>query len=180
MGFFNVRVSGLESIDADFQKELQTIDNLIPFALQAVASEMKNSLQTHLMNDWYLAWGSPQVYERRTDFGGEGLMSPNYVDVSVTGKTLSFEYKPSGSHWVSKWHTVDGDDLINIIQKNSGWKYPVSLDTQDRMIMPRPFWNNFVDEMANSGIMDAFRKGMSPYVIIPSGNDVELDGDEKL
>lgn len=171
MGFFNVRVSGLESIDADFQKELQTIDNLIPFALQAVASEMKNSLQTHLKNDWYSGY-SPKQYVRRTDgASGEGLMSPTYIDIAVNNKTLSFSYEPKGDYPDNpKYHTRDGDDLIQSIQSGKLYGNPPQ----------RPFWNNFVDEMADRGIMDAFRKGMSPYVIIPSGNDVELDGDEKL
>ena len=66
---------------------------------------------------------------------------------------------------------MDSDDLIEIIQTNSGWKYEPSKDKSGREIMPRPFWNNFVEEQRNGALINSFARGFGG-----SGFDIELEG----
>ena len=185
MSFFKVTVSGLETIDEDFELESRKIEKAFPQALQYVGSEMIVSLQKHIFEDWYKPWGPPLIYIRRTDNNSLGtpLGSKENMDVFVDNDSLEFTYEPTGDHAVSDWNSVSGDKLIEIIQTNSGWSYPVGVDKIGRTIMPRPFWNFFVEEQANSGIIDAFIKGMSPFAtVIPEGvgKDVVFDGGESM
>lgn len=169
MSFFSVAISGLESIDEDFQAEEKKIERQIPSALHFVGSEMIVNLKKHIYEDWYKKY-TPKVYERRTDDPslGQGLRSLDYMDVQVSGKDLLFTYEPSGEHAEEIWHTRDGDDLITFLQVGTDY------------MPPRPFWNNFVGEQRDGGIMEAFMRGMKPYVVIPEGHgkDVVFDGGE--
>ena len=172
MFFLKFTVSGLETIDEDFNSEMKKIQGGIPQALQYVGSEMIVNLQKHIFKDWYKKY-KPAEYQRRTDdislgtpLGGEANM-----DVSVNKDKLEFTYEPTGEHANEIWNTREGDDLIEFLQV--GWDG----------IPARPVWNNFVREQLNEGIMKSFIKGMSPYVkVIPEGieKDVVFDENESM
>ena len=183
MSFFKVTITGVESFQQEVEKEFTHIETQIPKALELVGSEMIANLQKHIKEDWYEAWGKPKVYERRTDNPNLGtpLGSKDNMDYEVKDDSLYFVYIPSGEHQNSQWSTTSGDDLIRIIQKNHGWKYKPSTDSQNRRIMPRPFWDNFVDEQIHSGIINSFIKGMGEHnKVMSTGRDVIADGTENL
>lgn len=174
-----------QSLENDLQKEVGEIRAHFPKALKNVASEMTVNLQEHIQHDWYEPWGKPKQYKRRTDDSSLGtpLGSAENMHFEINGGALDFLYTPSGEHEKDKWSTTGGDDLIRIIQGNTGWKYPPGEDKQGRNIMKRPFWDNFVDDQVHHGIIDAFIAGMpKKYKIMVEGgeSDVMLDGNEKL
>ena len=39
---------------------------------------------------------------------------------------------------------------------------------------PRPFWNNFVQDQRDGGIMNAFSQGMRPYNVIREGIGIDV------
>lgn len=172
MSFFKVTVSGIETIDEDFELESRKIQAGIPQALNYVGSEMIVSLQKHIFEDWYEKY-TPSVYERRTDDTSLGtpLGAEGNMDVFVDKDKMEFSYEPTGEHAKQSFHTRDGDRLIEFLQV--GNKY----------MPPRPFWNLFVEEQKNRGIMEAFIKGMSPFAtVIPEGfgKDVIFEGNESM
>lgn len=157
----------VEGLDKDIETIKSDINKKIPYALERVGAEMQASLVQHLRDDWYMGY-TPEVYMRRTDFPslGKSIMHENTMDIHVRGNSLEFNYTPIGEYpEAPEWHTNDGDSLIESIQTGKLWGNPP----------PRPFWNNFVDEMANGGIMETFSNAMSPYKIENSSNEINLN-----
>ena len=171
MSFFKVTITGLDTIDEDFELESRKIEKAFPHALHYVGSEMIANLRKHIFEDWYQQY-TPTLYQRRTDDPslGQGLMSLDYMDAQIQGSQMQFIYEPSGDHANAAYHTRDGDKLIEFLQVGA------------EGIPPRPFWNFFVEEQKNSGIMEAFMRGMKPYEVIPEGgeNDVVFEGNESM
>ncbi len=153
----------------DLEKEKKRLLSLSEKALKNVGAEMVFDLQNRIQKDWYEKWGDPKVYRRRTDNPSYGTPLGSEENMTYDKKRLgdevefSFGYFPNGEHnnppTDEDWHSVDGNDLIQIIQKNEGWQYPVDEDTQGRTIMPRPFWDNFVEEQKTK-VVENFIKGM--------------------
>lgn len=174
MGILNITISGLEGVQNDFETERNKINARIPAALEYVGSEMASALDSHLVSDWYAPW-EPAVYERRSDGAGgfPGLLSGEYTRRAVKGNTLWFAFTPSGAYEPPIWNTRSGDELIESIQTGELAGDPP----------PRPFWNRFVDDMEDHGIINAFVSGMGTHFpIIPEGKgrDLRLDGNERL
>lgn len=187
----------LDGLDEEIKDEIAKIEKQIPKALENVGSEMIESLSRHLDEDFYNQY-SPVAYRRRYT---EGLRKRENMVAKVKEKTLQFEYKPSGKptgtlgdtlnwsedleNWLMQFHKTattpifspahEGDELIVWGQKKHEiGKYEIPA---------RPFWNNFVEEQKNGGIINAFTVGMLPkYAVIKGdeGNDVEFDGGESL
>lgn len=186
--FFEFTVTEI-GLQEDVDKALSGIDSAIAPALGDVGNGMIENLQRHIQEDWYEPWGPPKVYLRRTDDPSLGtpLGSPANMDVSVFGNSLTFSYEPTGEHKIEKWHIVDGDKLIKIIQEDDGW-YPdwiPNKDQKERLIFPRPFWDNFVREQEAHGIMERFtaamRNAKDPFVVVPEGGAMDVFGmDESL
>lgn len=185
----------INSIDfsPDFEKDIQSqVKPYFSHALDYVGSEMIVNLQDHIRRDWYEKWGSPKQYIRRSDSPeyGTPIGSQENMDSHVYGDKLIFTFEPDTEHgYDDSWSgssansQVTPDDMIRIIQSNSGWRYPVNKDIHGRTIMPRPFWNNFVDEQENEKIIESFAAGIShDFTVIPdgAGKDVILDGTEKM
>lgn len=186
-----------EGLDEELNNEIAQIGKQIPKALENVGSEMIEGLSRHLDEDFYNKY-SPVAYRRRYT---EGLRNKKNMIATVKGRTLQFEYKPSGKptgtlgqtqnwsdkleNWLKQFHKTattpifspahEGNDLIVWAQKRHEiGKYEIPA---------RPFWNNFVEEQKNSGIIDAFVVGMLPnYEIIKENgeNDVVFDSGESL
>ena len=189
MALFKITVSGFETAEEDIQTERKGIEAAATAGLRFTESQFYTDLERHVREDWYEPWGPPKAYMRRTD---EPVLGTPLGDMeknaepytSVDGLTLSFVYQPTGKHDFYDWSTVDGDQLIKIIQTNGEWKYKPRKDQKKRSIMPRPFWNNFVREEMNGGAVDAFEYGFSGrgYDFIREGADHDLiwDGGEGL
>lgn len=163
-----------DGLDEELEKEIAKIESYIPMALEGVGSEMIWDLQEHIQQDWYEPW-KPKEYRRRTvnPSLGTPLGSDKNINVSVKGKSLDFDYSPTGKHVVKAWHTRDGDVLIESIQTGELWGNPP----------PRPFWNNFVEEQKNEKIMQNFVNYFpKEYKVIAEGGekDVDFDSGESL
>lgn len=181
--FFTYNVRGFESVEKDVLDEIKDIDRFIQNGLQMVDNEFHTNLAKHVHEDWYKKWGPPKEYERRTDeetLGTPiGSMDPPNMDSNLKKRQLTFIYSPSGEHKYEGWHSVDGDQLIKIIQDNKGWEYEPNFDKEGRKIMPRPFWNNFVEEEFNGAAFDAFEYGFhnsagNEYVLVREGGTKDL------
>lgn len=198
---FNVTVDGLDTIQPEFNALAGEISGKIPAALQYVGAEMKANLQTHIRLDWYDKY-SPLAYERRTDNSqlGTPLGADENISVIVSGNTLNFVYLPSGEWHDEKgnddWHVRDYDELIVWLQHNhdavqekekSSSEEKGASKVESFIIPARPFWNYFVREQKEGGIIAAFRKGMKPYAVVSeagnpdvifSSNESFLEADE--
>ena len=189
-GFFTVTVIGEETLQADLNEHLLAIKDASRAGLQFLASDMISTLQKHIWNDWHEPWGEPLVYKRRTDaendpdqgYLGVPLGDTRNMSTEIRDLSLAFVYEPTGRHTTHSWSTVNGDALISIIQRNAGWKYEPGKDKDHRNVMPRPFWNNFVEDEKNGAAFGAFEYGFSGrgYDLIREGNDVVFDGNESM
>lgn len=177
--FFNVTIRGEETLTNELNDLVGDIKNVCGYGLQFASSEMISSLQEHIQRDWYDPWGPPKDYERRTDHPGDGtpLGDERNMNVRVSDLSLSFIYAPTGKHTVRAWSKRSGDALINTIQTGSGWSWKPTKDRKKREIMPRPFWNNFVEEQRNGALFDAFEYGFSGrgFDLIREGKNRDMD-----
>lgn len=171
---FSVTVQGQQTLTDEVDAEIQKIDSAIAPAMYIMGSEFEQMLNARLRQDWYDAY-KPHKYPRRTDnpIFGEGLMSDEYKDYSVEikpkTKRLTFTYEPSGEHAIESYHKRDKNALIRSIETGKLYGNPP----------PRPFWENFVDELENGDAMDLFITAMKPYEVILEGEDdryINLNG----
>ena len=175
MSFFKVEVTGLDSLDKDFEKHQKAIEKRIPIALGIVGAEMERDLKAIIDGYFYKGY-SPKHYQR------SGAMKD---DASMTylpqGNELTFTYTPETKHsgldaWVQD-KPVDGkfplprdpDDLII-------WGQMSHFDETDHEIPARPFWNLFLEQQGNEKILDNFARGMLPQyqVLKEKGEVVDL------
>lgn len=163
--FLTITIQGMDALDKELQDALYEMKKPIKRGLQTAASTLAPALRQHIADDWYDEWGPPRKYLRRTDYPeyGEGLYA-QVEEAVVRDDAILFEYSPSGEYRYQKGHAssnANGDELINIIQYNRGWQFKPTLDRQGREIKPRPFWNNFVNEVKDGILMDAFEYGFT-------------------
>jgi hypothetical protein len=175
MSLLKVEVTGLDSLDKDFEKHKKAIKKQIPTALSIVGAEMVIDLQAIIEGYFYKSY-SPKHYQRTGAMKDDASM--NYTP---KGSELTFTYEPETSHtgldaWVQD-KPVNGkfplprkpDDLII-------WGQHSHFDGKDYEIEARPFWNYFLESQANEKIMDNFARGMLPqyHVIKEKGEVIDL------
>ncbi len=85
---------------------------------------------------------------------------PTYV---IAGKRFDLPIKP---------HPVHGDELINRIQTGTGFDW--NLKNSPEVTEGRPFWDNFVDELRNGAVANAFNKGFKDYDMLGDYPDFSL------
>lgn len=187
--FFKFSVK-MERLNAEVSSALGDVEKKIPGALQFVGAEMQDALVRHLWEDWYEAWGPPLDYGRDTDKNpAKSLISKKRMFVEVNGGTLLFDYLDTKRR--AKYSALNGevagpwrepDQVIKIISRNAGWEFEPHEDLIGRPIMRRPFWNNFVKEMMNGGLIDSFVIGMQfqGETVQKEKKDVEFETDESL
>lgn len=159
--FLTITIKGMDGLDKELSDALYEMKKPIQRGLQNAAMTFAPALKQHIADDWYDAWGPPRKYLRRTDYTKYGESLYSQVDeATVHDGYVDFVYLPNGQHRLYG-ESASGDDLIRIIQNNSGWEFKPSYDRQGREIMPRPFWNNFVEEMKDGILMDAFEYGFT-------------------
>lgn len=182
---FTAKITGL---DTDLRIENDKIKAKAADALVQVSGEMVDSLKDHLYNDWYLAY-TPKDYLRRTDFVqfGVPIGGDENLDISVdrSSPKLDFYFEPSLMHKIFSPWSDGSDGMIEWIQHehrygevHRGWK----IIKEAKIIIPaRPFWNNFVREQQNGGIMSSFVQHMAPqYKVVAKANDKIVDLTESL
>lgn len=156
------------SVSKDLDLESHKINDMCWWALENVGSTMRESLKQHIHSDWYVKWGEPKVYKRRTD--NPSLGTPLGSDENIITvvdprtRTLTFGYRPKGEHQDAGWYSYDGDAIISMIEEGKSsplWMFEPGEDQHQREIMPRPFWSNFLNEMQNGKIMEAFTEGFA-------------------
>lgn len=177
----------------------QEVDQFIPQIKDAAhrglimcGGDMTLNLLSHIKNDLYEKWGDPLVYKRRKDHKGYGtsMLDSSNIHPDVKGLTLSFLYTPNAEHSAEEWsRNITSDELIEVIQTDDGWtewqdkdggdprSWAPSMDTKGREIMPRPFWNNFVQEQRYGAIMNSFAKGFhgTDFDFVLEGGVLDLD-----
>lgn len=139
--------SGFEQDMVALEKQVK---NAFRASRKALADDMRLCLQDHVEADVYDKF-QPTEYVRRREDGGLADMSASatvYSDERDGGMNLTMLYQPSGAadgEGKPIDPHVDGDDLINRIEKNDpayNW---------GRRPKNRPFFRNFVEEMTDGG-----------------------------
>lgn len=164
-----VTVTGLESIDEDFKAFQKELSAKVAAAMDDVGADMSFALQEHIQKDVYDKY-SPKVYQRRSENGslGRPLIDPQAnITINNRGEGLSLIYSPTGEHSNASWHTADDDDLIRRIEQKS----PPYFAKAQGKVPPRPFWQNFVNEMTDQDKMAIY----FAQAMREQGIEVELD-----
>lgn len=148
---FKIEVSGLETLDKDYDEQLKVIDKAIPAGLSVVGNEMAAALQRRVQQDVYAAY-SPEAYKRTGEMGDINNMTTTIDNAS---NTLVFDYRfGTGS---ARPYFKDSDQVIAAIQ-DSDYLWNVS----NRDIPKRPFWDNFLNELFSDNRVDEyFARGMN-------------------
>lgn len=161
---FRVEVSGLDSLDKDYEEQLQTIDKAIPAGLSVVGNEMAAALQRHVKNDVYAAY-KPKSYKRTGEMGDISNMTST---IDKSSNTLAFEYRFGTES--ARPYFKDSDQVIAAVQ-DSDYLWNVG----NREIPERPFWDNFFNELFSDNRVDEyFASGMNQST--PSLRTTAVDG----
>lgn len=161
---FKVEVSGLDSLDKDYEEQLQTIDKAIPAGLSVVGNEMAAALQRHVKNDVYAAY-KPKSYKRTGEMGD---ISNTTSTIDKASNTLAFEYRFGTES--ARPYFKDSDQVIAAVQ-DSDYLWNVG----NREIPERPFWDNFFNELFSDNRVDEyFASGMNQST--PSLRATAVDG----
>lgn len=166
------QINGLKE---DLDNEYNAIKKQTNYALAETGVEMARDLQSALQREWYAKY-KPKVYKRRTDDNALGIPigSDENFDFGVRRQLLDFAYNPTGKHINPEWDSRDGDDLISWIQNEHNYADRETGEI-DFTIPARPFWNIFLQEQENGGIMEKFIKAMSPkYTVIEEKDKIDL------
>ena len=172
-----VAVTGLESIDADYNAEILNIKMAAAYALYNVFEDAKDALVRHIEEDVYSpAVFTPTVYPRRSEhpeFGpaltdmATNLRPYEPIPADMTGANwggFKMSYMPSGEHRGTtadleaggsgeprpiKAYPPYGDRVDN---NNLIYRIETGRGyTWRRRPGERPFWQNFIDEMTDGG-----------------------------
>ena len=147
-----------------FEQDMAALEKQVKDAFRAsrpaLAEEMRQCLREHVVEDVYDKL-VPEEYVRRR--GTKGLADMNasatvYSDERDGGMNLTLLYHPSGAtdgNGEPIDPHVDGDDLINRIEKNDpayNW---------GRRPKNRPFFRNFVEEMLDGRAEETLVRAMN-------------------
>lgn len=176
----SIQITGkIIGLKEDLAKEEKSIKKQANYALTQTGVELARDLQSTLHREWYKRY-TPKVYQRRTDNPKLGTpigADENFGDTNtdVAKNMLEFVFNPTGQHANRDWNSRSGDKLITWLQNEHNYADEETGEI-DFTIPARPFWNIFLQEQENGGIMEKFIKGMSPeYTVIPEASDkIEL------
>lgn len=142
------KFSGFEADLAALETQVKTAALHAGTILQ---EDMRACLTEHIVDDVYDAY-DPDYYTRRLSDGGLLDIPKNTAGspppfVSGDGVEIELQYEPDGATDGDgneiDYH-VDGDDLINRIEKKNP---PYNWRMANTRIPERPFFRNFVEEM---------------------------------
>ena len=147
-----------------FEQDMAALEKQVKDAFRAsrpaLAEEMRQCLREHVVEDVYDKL-VPEEYVRRR--GTKGLADMNasatvYSDERDGGMNLTLLYHPcvaTDGNGESIYPHVDGDDLVNRIEKNDpayNW---------GRRPKNRPFFRNFVEEMLDGRAEETLVRAMN-------------------
>lgn len=147
-----------------FEEDIAALETQVKKAFRAsrpaLAEDMRQCLREHVVEDVYDKL-EPEEYVRRR--GTKGLADMNasatvYSDERDGGMNLTLLYHPSGAtdgNGEPIDPHVDGDDLINRIEKNDP-AYNWSGKPKNR-----PFFRNFVEEMLDGRAEETLVRAMN-------------------
>ena len=169
-------ISGLESLDKDFEDLTGRVNSAMAAAMPGVASVMENKLREQITRDVYAKW-MPSVYERRRDNPqlGTSLIDKSVIDAVPDGDSARLTYEPVGDQY--QWdNPLDGDALIERIETGRGYEWPVNPGK-------RPFWDNFVKELIDNGaaakaLVDGMNAADRELGVTLEGNDAVRDPED--
>ena len=183
MSFFNVEVSGLDSLDEDLKEHEKAIKDQIPIALGIVGSEMVNDLQAIIEGYFYPSY-IPTKYKRRHDYPSKGtsMMDASVMSYTPTTNELTFTYTPKTEHAdYTEWEEDRPNEGTYPLPRKADalivWgQHWHEMNEDDAIIPARPFWNYFLESQGNEKILDNFARGMLPkYAVVKEeGETVDL------
>ena len=154
-----MQFTGIDDFDKDFGAFLNTLIEEVGEASEKALDEARDTLREKIITEVYAkSIYTPTVYKRRSEKSGRGIPLSDvqayskiipYAGGNINGTlqtTTRLYYNPRGEHTVSKWHSVDYNELIGRIEKKDP---PYKWNPKNREIPPRPFWQHFIDEMVN-------------------------------
>lgn len=154
---------------------------------EAVFSEMRDSLDSHVRDDVYGAPYTPKEYVRRSQHPEYGTSlrksaqeaeSIGPVDYETMEWAAGLRYEPTGEHEHKAWSELDGDELIGRIEK----KDPAyTFESKKKPIPKRPFWQNFVwDQIEGGEIEKTLDRVLKELGIAEAGDKIDgvIRGDE--
>lgn len=153
----NIQINADGLLESDLKAFQTELAKEVEKAMDDVGEDMRDALAQHIETDVYDKF-SPREYERRGDDGGL-IAQARTAKIYNHGAGVTMEYKPDGSHpKESEWreHGVvpaHGDDLIGRIEK---WNPRYSFPPRKRRLPKRPFWQKFVSEMVDDGMLEHF------------------------
>lgn len=167
-----VTVEGIDSIDKNFDAVMKEIDNAVNYGLEVVGTEMRGSLQVHIMDDVYEQY-EPEVYLRRVDYPeyGVSMMDSSNIEEQIENGRLHFSYAFSGVNTAFEGapYYKQSDKIIKAIQDGVNYSWDVDIE-------PRPFWDNFVADMIDKGMAEQYLvKAMNYY-----DDRLQVKGDGKV
>lgn len=175
MSFFKVEVTGLDSLDKDFEKHQKAIEKRIPIALGIVGAEMEKDLKAIIDGYFYKSY-TPLHYKRSGAMKDDSAMTYQPV-----GMELMFTYEPETAHngldaWMQDKPTKGDFPLPRPADDLIIWGQMSHFDGTDHEIPARPFWNHFLESQGNEKILDNFARGMLPQyqVLKEKGEVVDL------
>lgn len=149
-----ININGGGTLEQDVAAFQLALGKLVGSAMNDVGTDMQDALARHIETDVYEAY-SPVSYKRRSENGGLGTplndMNAN-SHIYNHGAGVSIEYKPTGGHANEAWHTADGDALTRRLETKS----PPYFKRAQGRVPPRPFWQEFVDEVVDGGMAEHF------------------------
>lgn len=157
--------------EGELKKELaKTVDEAVLPALEtamtAVGEGGKELLLDHVGSDVYAKW-HPTTYHRTY-----ALQDMSSIIVNPSSLRLFISYEPSGAS--DQWENpANNNALIGRIESGSGYEWR-------KHPGPRPFWQNFVNEMIDSYIGPTFDASMAATLgdMYEGNSEVSRDGDD--
>lgn len=158
-------VGKFSGFDADLAALEAQVKTAALHAGTILQEDMRACLTEHIVDDVYDAY-DPDYYTRRLSDGGLLDIPKNTAGspppfVSGDGVEIELQYEPDGAtdgDGSEIDYHVDGDDLINRIEKKNP---PYNWRLANTRIPARPFFRNFVEEMLDGRAEETLVRAMN-------------------
>lgn len=158
-------VGKFSGFEADLAALEMQVQNAALTAGRILQEDMRSCLTEHIVEDVYDSY-DPDYYARRMSDGGLLDIDKNTAgspppSLSASGVEIELQYEPDGrtdGDGNEIDYHVDGDDLINRIEKKNP---PYNWRMANTRIPARPFFRNFVEEMIGGRAENTMVFGMN-------------------
>ena len=151
-GFFNVTVSGEETLRNDLNDFLRGMKEPIRNGLASVADGFATGLDKHIETDVYQAY-KPKRYPRRGE--GDSLTAAKYKHTEIHDMSVSFLYEPLGFHKGRKKDILGAeyDDVIHkwvVLDPETGETKDI-IENPNDPLKPKPVHGDRLIERIQTG-----------------------------